>query len=106
MQAFERAGDSSSQLRAHGDHGRIDYGWNQLAARTPASAGYSDDRRFSCPPGTARQYSAFGKPILKSMYARMGAELPQDISRPEGQLYALLAGIRERAHLNENNHQQ
>jgi len=44
--------------------------------------------------------------ILKSMYARMGAELPQDISRPEGQLYALLAGIRERAHLNENNHQQ
>ena len=42
--------------------------------------------------------------ILKSMYARMDAEPPADTSRPEGQLYALLAGVRERAHLNENHH--
>jgi len=42
--------------------------------------------------------------ILKRLYMRMGIEPPQDLTRPEGQLLALLAGIRSRSHSNGNNH--
>jgi uncharacterized RDD family membrane protein YckC len=34
--------------------------------------------------------------ILKRLYARMDAELPEDMSQPEGQLFALLNAIRSR----------
>ena len=42
--------------------------------------------------------------ILKRLYIRMGLEPPQDTTRPEGQLLALLVGVRNRLHANENNH--
>jgi len=42
--------------------------------------------------------------ILKHLYTRMGLEPPQDLTRPEGQLLALLVAVRNRSHANENNH--
>ncbi|MGC1376595.1 MAG: RDD family protein [Anaerolineales bacterium] len=42
--------------------------------------------------------------ILKRLYLRMGLEPPQDLTRPDGQLLALLVGIRSRSHSNGNNH--
>lgn len=48
--------------------------------------------------------SLLANQILKRMYERMDSELPEDTSQPQEQLFALLAAIRERAHLNENIH--
>jgi uncharacterized RDD family membrane protein YckC len=42
--------------------------------------------------------------ILKRLYNHMDAELPDDVSRPEAELLAILVGIRNRSHQNENNH--
>lgn len=42
--------------------------------------------------------------ILKHAYARMGVDMPEDLSRPDGQLYALLNAIRNRS-VNNENHQ-
>jgi hypothetical protein len=42
--------------------------------------------------------------ILKHAYTRMGAELPEDLSRPDGQLYALLNAVRNRSGSNDNHH--
>jgi uncharacterized RDD family membrane protein YckC len=44
--------------------------------------------------------------ILKRMYQRMGAEMPQGITQPEKQLFALIAGVRNRSHANENHQNQ
>ncbi len=40
--------------------------------------------------------------ILKRMYHRMGLELPAESTHPEPQLFALLAGLRNRSHAHEN----
>ena len=46
--------------------------------------------------------SLLANQILKHFYARMEAELPQDLGQPENQLFALLAEIRNRSHSGEN----
>lgn len=42
--------------------------------------------------------------ILKRLYNHMDVELPDDVTRPEAELLAILVGIRNRSHQNENNH--
>jgi len=48
--------------------------------------------------------SALAAQILKRIYQRMDVELPGPLSQPETELMAILAGIRNRTHANENKH--